>query len=155
WLYEPVLRLVIRRPRPVIVGGCLLFAVGAVIFMNFGQEFIPALDEKNVAVNVVRIPGTSLNQSQAMQFNVEKAISRFPEVAFVFSKTGTAEVASDPMPPNTSDAFIILKPEREWPDPGLSKSVLLDRLEHALNQLPGSSYEFTQPIQMRFNELLA
>jgi cobalt-zinc-cadmium resistance protein CzcA len=106
-------------------------------------------------MHALRIPSTSLSQSQQMQLAVEKTISRFPEVAFVFSKTGTAEVASDPMPPNASDTFIILKPAGEWPDATLSKSALLTRLEAEVGKLPGNAYEFTQPIQMRFNELLA
>jgi heavy metal efflux system protein len=96
-----------------------------------------------------------LSQSQAMQFEVEKAVSRFPQVAFVYSKTGTAEVASDPMPPNASDTFIILKPQDQWPNPRLGKDALIEELEHAVKRLPGNVYEFTQPIQMRFNELLA
>ncbi|MEK0397476.1 efflux RND transporter permease subunit, partial [Lactobacillus delbrueckii] len=82
---------------------------------SLGQEFIPTLDEKNIAMNALRIPSTSLTQSQAMQIRVERAVSQFPQVAYVFSKTGTAEVAADPMPPNSSDTFIILKPQAEWP----------------------------------------
>ena len=78
-----------------------------------------------------------------------------PEVAFVFSKTGTAEMATDPMPPSASDTFVILKPQDQWPDPGLSKPALVERIAHTVRELPGNNYEFTQPIQMRFNELLA
>ncbi len=103
----------------------------------------------------LRIPSTSLEQSQAMQLGVEKTVSALPQVAYVFSKTGTAEIGADPMPPNASDTFIILKPQNEWPEPGLSKEALLEQIEHAVRELPGNNYEFTQPIQMRFNELLA
>jgi cobalt-zinc-cadmium resistance protein CzcA len=103
----------------------------------------------------MRIPSTALTQSLQMQSQVEKTLSAFPEVAFVFAKTGTAEMASDPMPPNVSDTFIMLKPRQEWPNPAEPKSVLLQRMEEALEEVPGHNYEFTQPIQMRFNELIA
>jgi cobalt-zinc-cadmium resistance protein CzcA len=106
-------------------------------------------------MHALRIPGTSLAQSQAMQRDIEKAIMARPEVRRVFSKTGTAETASDPMPPNASDTFVMLKPQAQWPDPGLRKEDLLKQIEAAVEQLPGNQYEFTQPIQMRFNELIA
>src|SRR5262249_18607944 len=112
-------------------------------------------DETNLDLTVYRIPSTSLTQSQAMQLAVERAISRFPQVAFVFSRTGTAEIASDPMPPNASDTFIILKPHDEWPDRSVTKDALIEEIETAVNRLPGNVYEGTQPIQMRFNELRA
>ena len=122
---------------------------------SLGQEFIPSLDEKNIAMHALRIPSTALTQSQAMQFAVEKTVSRFPQVAFVFSKTGTAEIASDPMPPSASDTFIILKPREAWPDPRLPKDDVGGGDRTRCEELPGNAYEFTQPIQMRFNELLA
>jgi cobalt-zinc-cadmium resistance protein CzcA len=103
----------------------------------------------------VRIPGTSVDQSQAMQFQVEKTLARQPEVRFAFSRTGTSEIASDPMPPNATDTFVILKPRAEWPNPGLAKEELVERMEKRLSTLPGNAYEITQPIQMRFNELIA
>jgi heavy metal efflux system protein len=103
----------------------------------------------------MRIPSTALSQSQAMQLMIEKAIRGFPQVAFVFSKTGTAEVATDPMPPNTSDTFIMLKPRDEWPDPDLTKDELERQIEEAVGALAGNAYEFSQPIQWRFNELIA
>src|SRR5699024_6116427 len=94
-------------------------------------------------------------QSTEMQLKVEAAVAKFPEVAFVFSKTGTAEMASDPMPPHVCDTFIILRPQDEWPNPSETKAELLDRIAKAVGDLPGNNYEFTQPIQMRFNELIA
>ena len=107
-------------------------------------------------MHALRIPSTALSQSQAMQLRVEKAVSAFPEVAYVFSKTGTAEVAADPMPPNASDTFIILKPQDRVARPGLTKEELIKRRSQAaVEDLPGNVYEFSQPIQMRFNELLA
>ncbi len=153
--YRPVLAAAVRMPVP-FVGGAVLLLVGAgVLFTRLGTEFIPQLDEKSIALNATRIPSTSLTQSQAMQINVERTVSKFPEVAYVFSKTGTAEVASDPMPPNSSDTFVILKPQEEWPDPSLSKADLQERIERAVGALAGNVYEFSQPIQLRFNELLA
>jgi cobalt-zinc-cadmium resistance protein CzcA len=153
--YAPLLKRTIKHPLPAIAGAAVLFAVALLVFFRLGQEFIPTLDEKNVAMHALRIPGTSLAQSQAMQIDVEKAVSALPQVAYVFSKTGTAEIASDPMPPNAADTFIILKPQQQWPDPDLTKEALLEQIEAAVRELPGNNYEFTQPIQMRFNELLA
>jgi cobalt-zinc-cadmium resistance protein CzcA len=130
--------------------------VGALLlFGTLGQEFVPTLDEKDIAAHAMRIPSTALTQSLQMQLQVEKTLSAFPEVAFVFSKTGTAEMAADPMPPNVSDTFIILKPQDQWPDPHEPKSALIQRMEEALEEVPGHNYEFTQPIQMRFNELIS
>lgn len=154
-LYRPVLTRAVRSPSVIVVGAVALFAIAAVLFLRLGQEFMPTLDEKNIAMHAMRIPSTSLRQSQEMHFQVEKAVAAFPEVALVFSKTGTAEVAMDPMPPNVSDTFIILKPQSEWPDPSLPKDDLVARIQEAVEALPGNNFEFTQPIQMRFNELLA
>jgi cobalt-zinc-cadmium resistance protein CzcA len=153
--YRPLLRFSIASPLPVIATAIVLFAIALFGFTRLGQEFIPSLDEKNIAMHALRIPSTSLSQSQAMQLSLERTLSRFPQVAFVFSKTGTAEVATDPMPPNASDTFIILKPRDQWPDKDMTKEQLIDDIGKAVNRLPGNVYEFTQPIQMRFNELLA
>lgn len=153
--YEPALAYSIRRPLPVIGGGLAVFLIAGALFFTLGQEFIPTLDEQDIAIQSVRIPSTSLQQSTAMQARVEEVISEFPEVAFVFSKTGTAEVASDPMPPNASDSFIILRPREEWPNRNETKASLIERMEARLTQLIGNNYEFSQPIQMRFNELIA
>ncbi|CCE04282.1 Nickel and cobalt resistance protein cnrA [Bradyrhizobium sp. STM 3843] len=153
--YRPLLRFVTAAPLPVVSAAFVLFAVALFGFTRLGQEFIPSLDEKNIAMHAIRIPAAGLSQSQAMQLAVEKSVSRFPQVAFVFSKTGTADLASDPMPPNASDTFIILKPKQAWPDPSLTKDELIEQISQAVSRLPGNAYEFTQPIQMRFNELLA
>jgi len=153
--YAPWLRRAIAHPSPVIVGATLLFGGALLVFLRLGGEFIPTLDEKNVLLTAMRIPSTSLNQAQSMQLDVEKAVSRLPQVAFAFTKTGTAETGSDPMPPNISDTYIILKPQAEWPDPALPKAEFLEQIEAAVRELPGNSYELTQPIQMRSNELLA
>jgi len=158
WLktrYEPTLDKAMKRPVATIgtgVGGVLV-AIAA--FMSLGQVFLPQLDEGDLLIQALRIPATSVQQSQAMQVPIEKMLSQQAEVRFVFSKTGTAELASDPMPPNATDMFVILKPHDEWPDSSLTKTELIERLEKKLNQFPGNSYEITQPIQMRFNELIA
>jgi cobalt-zinc-cadmium resistance protein CzcA len=153
--YAPLLKYAVARPLRTIIGAAILFAATLLLFSRLGGEFIPTLDEKNVLLSASRIPSTSLDQAQRMQLDVEKAISRLPQVAFVFTKTGTAETGSDPMPPNISDTYIILKPQAEWPDPSLRKAELLEQMEAAVRELPGNNYEFTQPIQMRSNELLA
>ncbi|MGB8528118.1 MAG: CusA/CzcA family heavy metal efflux RND transporter [Rhodoplanes sp.] len=153
--YRPLLAAAVRKPAAFILGSVFLFVAAAVLFTRFGQEFMPTLDEKNIAMHAIRIPSTALGQSQSMQIQVEKTVSSFPEVAYVFSKTGTAELAADPMPPNVSDTFIILKPQDEWRDRSLPKEELIKRIEEAVQKLPGNNFEFTQPIQMRFNELLA
>jgi cobalt-zinc-cadmium resistance protein CzcA len=153
--YKPGLDAAMRRPTLTIGVAIGALALAGAAFMTLGQEFLPQLDEGNILVQAVRIPGTSVDQSQAMQFQVEKALAKAPEVRFAFSRTGTSEIASDPMPPNATDTFVILKPKKEWPDPGLSKEELVERLEKRLSTLPGNAYEITQPIQMRFNELIA
>ncbi|MDZ5645816.1 CusA/CzcA family heavy metal efflux RND transporter [Nitrospirillum sp. BR 11828] len=153
--YAPLLDRALAAPAPWIFGAACLFLASLGLFTRMGQEFIPTLDEQDIAVQAVRIPSTSLTQSTTMQKDVERVVSGLPEVAFVFSKTGTAEMAADPMPPNASDTFIILKPRSQWPDPALPKADLVARVEAALGRLPGNAYEFTQPIQMRFNELIS
>jgi cobalt-zinc-cadmium resistance protein CzcA len=154
-LYEPVLAAAVRLRWAVVGVAVAAFAGSIALFTTFGQEFVPTLDEKDVAMHALRIAGTSLTQSTEMQFDVERTVAAFPEVQFVFSKTGTAEAAADPMPPNVSDTFIILKPRKDWPDPEEPKDRLIERLHAALAKLPGNNYEFTQPIQMRFNELIS
>jgi cobalt-zinc-cadmium resistance protein CzcA len=154
-LYRPALAYALRAPIPIIAIGVLAFVSSSTLLTRLGQEFIPTLDEGNLAMHALRIPSTSLRQSQTMQLALERQISEFKEVAFIYSKTGTAEVASDPMPPSASDTFIILRPRAEWPDPTLTKDDLVRRIEDSVARLPGNALEFTQPIQMRFNELLA
>ncbi len=125
------------------------------MFSRLGQEFTPTLDEKNIVMEVKRVPSTALAQSQAMQLEIEKVISKFPQVAFVFSRTGTPDLAADPMPPSASDTYIIVKPQREWPDPSMTKDDLIREIEGKATKLPGNKVGFSQPIEMRFNELIA
>jgi len=153
--YAPLLGMAIARPLPVMMGAALLFVCALLLFGHLGQEFTPTLDEKNIVMEVKRVPSTSLAQSQRMQLLIEQQISQFPEVAFVFSRTGTPDLAADPMPPNASDTYIIVKPQNEWPDPGMTKDDLIKRIEAEATELPGNKVGFSQPIEMRFNELIA
>jgi cobalt-zinc-cadmium resistance protein CzcA len=198
--YEPTLRLALRLRWAVVAAAVVVFGLSILLFLRLGQEFVPTLDEQDIAMHAMRIPSTSLTQSTRMQADVERAISTLPEVAFVYSKTGTAEMAADPMPPSVSDTFIILKPQSQWRgeaeldklieqreeeaktlathaegehkedhagqgdgDPGEEpelkatghKAKLVRLIELEVKRLPGNNYEFTQPIQMRFNELIA
>ncbi|WP_392732101.1 efflux RND transporter permease subunit [Stenotrophomonas rhizophila] len=153
--YEPLLAFSLRRGR-WMVGGALVLVVGCgLLATRLGSEFVPNLDEGDVAMHAMRIPGTSLTQSIQMQLQIEKRLAQFAEVDKVFSKIGTPEVASDPMPPSVADTFIMMKPRKDWPDPRKSRAALLGELEAAVEQLPGNNYEFTQPIQMRTNELIS
>jgi cobalt-zinc-cadmium resistance protein CzcA len=154
-LYRPVVAGAIRSPMPVIAGAVLLFAGAIALFTRLGQEFTPTLDEKNIVMEVKRIPSTSLSQSQSMQLANENMASKFPQVAFVFSRTGTPDLAADPMPPSASDTYIILKPRDQWPDPDLPKEELIRQLDAEASKLLGNKIGFSQPIQMRFNELIA
>ena len=122
---------------------------------RMGSEFVPSLNEGVIALHAIRIVGTSLTTSIEMQNEVEKKIQTFPEVERTFSKIGVAQIATDPMPPSVADIFVILKPESEWPGPHRTKAELVTAMEQAVRQIPGNNYEFTQPIQMRFNELLS
>ena len=197
WLksaYEPSVRWAVRLRWAVVAVAVAAFLGSLALFTRLGQEFVPTLDEGNIAMHAMRIASTGIEQSTEMQLRLEKVVSSFPEVAFVFSKTGTAEMASDPMPPNVSDTFIMLKPEDQWrteeeldrlvarkqeevaamgghggheehgeeghghehgPPPTGRKGKLIKLMELTFGQIPGNNYEFTQPIQMRFNELIA
>jgi cobalt-zinc-cadmium resistance protein CzcA len=158
WLrrrYEPLLDWVLRHGRWVVAGAAVLVVACGLLATRLGSEFVPNLDEGDVAMHAMRIPGTSLTQSVAMQKQVELRLMQVPEVATVFSKIGTPEVASDPMPPSVADTFIMMKPRKQWPDPRKPRAQLLTELEAAVDELPGNNYEFTQPIQMRMNELIS
>lgn len=153
--YKPLLLLAIRLRWLVILGATLLVAYCSWLATTLGSEFVPKLDEGDIALHALRIPGTSLEQSLSMQKQLEARILEFPQVDTVFAKLGTAEIATDPMPPSVADNFVMLKPQSEWPDPSLSKDTLVEQLETALREIPGNNYEFTQPIAMRFNELIS
>jgi cobalt-zinc-cadmium resistance protein CzcA len=154
-IYVPALDAAIRHRQFTAAIALAIVILTGGIATRMGGEFIPSLDEGDVTMHAMRIPGTSLTQSIAMQKDLEKALGSFPEVKEVFSKIGTAEIATDPMPPNLADTFIMLKPRAQWPDPSRSKADLVEALEKRVNDIPGNGYEFTQPIQMRFNELIS
>jgi cobalt-zinc-cadmium resistance protein CzcA len=158
WLkrgYAPALNRVLGWRWRVVLAAFVLVAGAGFAATRMGTEFIPSLDEGDVALHAMRIPGTSITQSVAMQKVLEQEILTLPEVERVFSKIGTAEVATDPMPPSVADTFVILKPRSDWPDPGKTKAELVEELEALVAKVPGNNYEFTQPIQMRFNELIS
>ncbi|KAF1710863.1 efflux RND transporter permease subunit [Pseudoxanthomonas sacheonensis] len=153
--YAPLLTWSLRRGQWVMGGALALMALCALLATRLGTEFIPNLDEGDIALHALRIPGTSLDQAVKMQSTLEARIKRFPEVERVFGKLGTAEVATDPMPPSVADTFLMMKPRSQWPDPRKPRDELVSEIEAAVKQLPGNNYEFTQPIQMRMNELIS
>ncbi|TWT22454.1 CusA/CzcA family heavy metal efflux RND transporter [Luteimonas marina] len=153
--YAPLLAWALRRGA-VVAGGALALVAGCgLLATRLGSEFVPSLDEGDIAMHAMRIPGTSLDQAVRMQATLEARIARFPEVQRVFGKLGTAEVATDPMPPSVADTFIMLKPRDQWPDRRKPKAALVAEIEAAVAQVPGNNYEFTQPIRMRMNELIS
>lgn len=154
-VYAPVLETALRL-RVIFVAGAVVFVlICGFIASRMGSEFIPQLDEGDLAVQALRIPGTSLTQSLDMQFQLEKAVMEVPEVKTYFSRVGTAEVATDPMPPSISDGYVMLKDKKDWPDPNKSKADVAAEIEKRLESLPGNAFEISQPIQLRFNELIS
>ena len=154
-VYRPLLLATLKFRWVVVSGAALLVAFSIWLATTLGSEFVPQLNEGDIALQALRIPGTGLEQSVEMQEVLEQRIKAFPEVDKVFARIGTPEVATDPMPPSIADMFVILKPRSEWAEPSKTKNELLEEIEEALWQLPGNNYEFTQPIQMRFNELIS
>ena len=153
--YAPVLDRAMRWPHAIIAGAVVLAVLAGFAATRMGSEFVPNLDEGDVALHALRIPGTSLTQAISMQRALEARLKSFPEVERVFTKIGTAEVATDPMPPSVADTFVILKDRKHWPNPRKPKGQLVAEMQEAVEAIPGNNYEFTQPIQMRFNELLS
>jgi len=153
--YEPMLDRVMRNKPLVLTIAGVAVVLSALLTTRMGSEFVPSLNEGDIALHALRIPGTSLTQAIEMQIELERTIKQFPEVDRIFAKLGTAEIATDPMPPSVADNFVMLKPQSEWPDPKRTKADLVAAMQAAVVQVPGNNYEFTQPIQMRFNELLS
>lgn len=154
-IYKPLLNLSLKLPWLMVSIATVLVLVLGFKVKNMGAEFLPQLDEGDIAMHALRITGTGIEQSVQMQKQLEQALLAQPEIANVFSKIGTADVASDPMPPNVADTFLMLKPSEQWPNPSISKDALVQQIRHRVNEVPGNNYEFTQPIEMRFNELIA
>ncbi|MET0329386.1 MAG: CusA/CzcA family heavy metal efflux RND transporter [Luteimonas sp.] len=153
--YAPMLDRALRHGRWLVGGALALVLACGWLATRMGSEFIPSLDEGDIALHAMRIPGTGVEQSVAMQRALERRLLQANEVARVFSKIGTAEIANDPMPPSVADTFVILHPRRDWPDPRKPRAALVGELEAIAETMPGNTYEFTQPIQMRFNELIS
>lgn len=154
-IYEPLLKQALFFRYLIVLGAAAFVIFCVALASRMGGEFLPTLDEGDMAIHALRIPGTSLTQALMMQDIIEEKLKEFPEIKETFSKIGTAEIANDPMPPSVTDGFVIMKPRSEWPDPKLPRMELVARIEKALKQIPGNNYEFTQPIQMRFNELIS
>ena len=153
--YLPALQTAMRnRAATVAMAGVLMVVTGAMA-MRLGSEFLPSLDEGDLLVHALRIPGTSLTTAIEMQHTLERKFKTYPEVDYIFSKIGTAEIATDPMPPSVADTYVMLKPREAWPDPKRPKADFVEQLQKELQLVPGNNYEFIQPIQMRFNELIA
>jgi len=153
--YAPALDWALKRPVPLAVAAVALVLASGFAASRMGSEFVPTLDEGDIAMHALRIPGTSLTQAVRMQTTLEARIKTFPEVERVFGKIGTAEVETDPMPPWVADTLIMLKDRKDWPNPRKPKDQLVAEIQEAVEQIPGNNYEFTQPIEMRFNELLS
>ncbi|WP_417464830.1 efflux RND transporter permease subunit [Kordiimonas sp.] len=154
-LYAPLLALVLQARILVLLAAAGLLALTGYAASRMGSEFIPNLDEGDIAMHALRIPGTSLSQAIDMQLSLEDRLRDFPEVDKIVSKIGTADVATDPMPPNVADTFILIKDRKEWPDPSKPKAELVEEIKVVMLTYPGNKYEFTQPIEMRFNELIS
>ncbi len=153
--YQRLLSWTMRSKALVLSAVGVSVLLGGLLAARLGSEFIPSLDEGDITLHALRIPGTSLTQAVEMQMTLERAIKKMPEVETVFSKMGTAEIANDPMPPSVADTYIMLKPEAAWPKPARSREAFLKALQETVAKVPGNNYEFTQPIEMRFNELLS
>ena len=154
--YGPLLDRVMAAKAVVLAAAAVAIVLCGLIATRMGSEFVPSLNEGDFAIQALRIPGTSLTQSVAMQQQLEATLkAKFPEIDRVFARTGTAEIASDPMPPNISDGYIMLKPLSEWPEPRKSRDELLAAIQETVGKVPGNNYEFSQPIQLRFNELIS
>ncbi len=153
--YAPALQWAMRSRALVFTAAAVLLVLSGLLTLRMGSEFIPSLNEGDVALHAMRVPGTSVSQAITMQQQLEARLLQLPQVERVFSRIGTAEIASDPMPPSVADTYIMLKPRAQWPDPRLPKDDLLAQFQQAATSVPGNNYEFTQPIQMRFNELIS
>ena len=153
--YAPMLNRVMLNKPLVLTIAAVAVILSALLATRMGSEFVPSLNEGDIALHALRIPGTSLSQAIEMQTELERTIKQFPEVERIFAKLGTAEIATDPMPPSVADNFVMFRPQSAWPDPNRDKTELVNAIRKAVAKVPGNNYEFTQPIQMRFNELIS
>lgn len=154
-IYTPLLHASIANRFAVMIGAVALVVLSLLVATRMGTEFVPSLDEGDVALQSLRMPGTGIAQSVSMQKQLEKALMEVPEVKEVFARVGTAEVASDPMPPSIADGYVMLKPREQWPNPEMTKDEVLEKILAVAANQPGNNYEASQPIQLRFNELIS
>ncbi|MBL8166616.1 MAG: efflux RND transporter permease subunit [Acidobacteria bacterium] len=153
--YEPARAFVMRRRMPALTAALVLVIVSGALFPFLGAEFIPRLDEGSLAVQIARLPSVSLTESVRMGTETEKVLKSFPEVTTVISKTGRAEVATDPMGVEVSDLYVALKPHDEWTTTK-SREELIEKMSEALeNKVPGAAFSFSQPIELRVSELIS
>jgi cobalt-zinc-cadmium resistance protein CzcA len=154
--YEPALRTMLANTPVVLTFTAVAVLLCGAVATRLGAEFVPNLNEGDFAIQASRIPGTSLTQSVEMQRQLESTLkAKFPEIERIFARTGTAEIAADPMPPNVSDGYIMLRPADKWPEPRRTRDELLEAIRAEAAKVPGNNYEFSQPIQLRFNELIS
>ncbi|MEW6997279.1 efflux RND transporter permease subunit [Colwelliaceae bacterium BS250] len=154
-VYKPLLLISMKLRWLVLTICAALIGFSIWLATTLGSEFIPQLNEEDLLLQAIRIPGTSLSQSVAMQKALELKIQEFAQVKNVFSRIGTPEVANDPMPPNIADTYVMLLPRDQWPDPKLSHGELAAQIVESVSGQPGNNFELTQPIEMRFNELIS
>ncbi|ALO36176.1 cation transporter [Colwellia sp. MT41] len=154
-IYKPLLLMAMKMRWFVLSLATILVIFSTWLATTLGTEFIPQLNEEDILLQAIRIPGTGIEQAVEMQKLLEQSIIQFPQVLNVFSKIGTPEIANDPMPPNVADTFIMLKPRSEWPDVNLTHAELATDIMAKVAKLPGNNFELTQPIEMRFNELIS
>lgn len=153
-LYRPIIGFALKARFAVIAGAALLVAGALIVASRLGSEFVPQLDEGSLVIQPIRPRTADMETSARLVKAFEQAALRVPEVETVFSRTGTPEVATDPMPISLTDSFLMLKPRHEWRE-GMTKQKLIDELEHVINEVPGQGYAFSQPIQLRFAELVS
>ncbi len=155
WVYRPVVERFIAYPLAAVAAGLLLIAVSVPIARNLGAEFMPRLDEGDLLVEALRLPSATLEDSLTMSTQIETILKEFPEVQTVFCKTGRPEIANDVMGVHQTDVWVILKPEDDWPN-AKTRDELIEEMSEKLNaQVPGVAFGFTQPIEMRVDELVA
>ena len=158
WLkgaYQPMLRFAMGRPVAMITASVLIFALSVGVATQFGVEFVPKLDEGDLAIQATRLPSVSLETSVEMTKAMERTLLKFPQVESVISKTGRPEIANDPMGVHQTDVLVRMKPEHEWTEP-MTKVELIEKMQEALEQsVPSNSFSFTQPIELRVQELVA
>ncbi|KAF0843312.1 cobalt-zinc-cadmium resistance protein CzcA [Methylovorus glucosotrophus] len=152
-LYEPALRWALAHGRALVIAAFVALGLTAVVYLQIGKIFMPTLDEGDIIVGVEKLPSINLQQSLTTDMNVQRAIlQNVPEVKEIYSRTGADELGLDPMGLNQTDNFLILKPQSEWRQP--DKAALINDLRKVMEELPGLAYSFTQPIDMRVNEMI-